>query len=69
MNDTFFFNYGYGVQGEDVETFSEDMFEFGEARIVGTDKEAGVGVVSGLGEPSCMGLKSMANLLVIREEG
>ena len=35
----------------DVETFSKDAFEFREARIVGGDKEAGVGVMGGLMGP------------------
>ena len=35
----------------DVETFSEDVIEVGEARIVDGNKVAGVGVMRGLGEP------------------
>ena len=31
-----------------METFTEDMFEFRKARIVGGDAEAGVGVMGGL---------------------
>ena len=34
--------------GEDVETFTEDPFEFREARIVGGYEGAGVGVMGGL---------------------
>ena len=34
-----------GVCGEDVETFTEDPFEFRKARIVGSDEGAEVGVV------------------------
>jgi hypothetical protein len=31
-----------------VETFTEDTFEFQEARVVGGDEVAGVGVMGGL---------------------
>ena len=33
-----------------METFSEDVFEFREARLIGGDKGAGVGVIDGLGD-------------------
>ena len=35
---------------EDVETFTEDTFEFRKARIVGGDEGADVGVIGGLRE-------------------
>ena len=37
-----------GVCGEDLETFTEDPFEFRKAWIVGGDEGAEVGVVGGL---------------------
>ena len=39
-----------GVRGEDVETFSKDVFEFGEVRIVGGDKGTGVETWLGWGD-------------------
>ena len=41
-----------GVCGEDVETFTEDPFEFWKSRIVGGDKGAEVVVMGGLRAPS-----------------
>ena len=34
--------------GKDEENFTEDLFEFGDARIVGGDERAGVGIMGGL---------------------
>ena len=48
--------------GEDVETFSMDMFEFGEARIVHGKKGAGVGVTDALGGPGGVKMEGMGNL-------
>ena len=42
-------------------TFSEDAFEFREARIVGDDKGAGVGVMGGLRGPDGMRKEGMGN--------
>ena len=36
-----------GIQGEDVESFPKDRFEFGETRIAGSDKGAKVGFMVG----------------------
>ena len=45
-----------------METFSEDAFEFREARIVGGDKEAEVGVMDGLRGPEGMRKEGTENL-------
>ena len=39
-----------------METFSKDVFEFREARIVYGNKGAGVGVMGGLEVPNCVGM-------------
>jgi hypothetical protein len=46
-----------------VETFTEDMFEFWEARIVGGDEGAGVGVMGGLKGLDVMREEGSGNLL------
>ena len=46
-----------------METFTEDMFEFQEASIVGGDEEAGVGVMGGLRELDGMREEGTGNLL------
>jgi hypothetical protein len=45
-----------------VETFTEDTFKFWEARIVGGDKGAGIGVMCGLMGPDAMRKEGMGNL-------
>ena len=52
-----------GVGGEDVETFTEDTFEFREARIVGGDEGAGVRVMGGLRGLDVMREEGTGNLL------
>ena len=51
-----------------METFTEDTFEFWEARIVGDDKGAGVGVMGELRGPDDMGnfLTLLKNLISCR---
>ena len=51
-----------GRRGEDVEIFMEDTFEFREARIVGGDKGAGVGVMGVLRGPDGMTKEGRGNL-------
>ena len=51
----------------DVKTFSEDAFEFREARIVGGDKGARVWVMIGLGGPDDMRKDSIRNLFGYEE--
>ena len=46
-----------------METFTEDTFEFREARIVSGDEGAGVGVMGGLKGPDGMRKVNMGNLL------
>ena len=46
-----------------METFTEDMFEFWEARIVGGDEGAGVGVMGGLKGLDVMREEGSGNLL------
>ena len=53
---------GSGVQREYVEAFPKNTFEFEEARIVGSDKRAGIGVMAGLGGPGGKGLMDTRNL-------
>ena len=52
-----------GVWGEDVETLTEDTFEFREARIVGGGEGAGAVVMGGLRGPDGMRKEGMGNLL------
>ena len=51
-----------GVCGEDVETFTEDPFEFRKARIVGGDEGAEVGVVGGLSGLDGLRVEGTGNL-------
>ena len=53
-------------QGEDVETFPEDTFEYGEARIVGDERKL---IMGGLAEASGLGLMGKGNILGDKEGG
>ena len=46
-----------------METFTKDMFQFREARIVGGDEGVGVGVIGGLRGLDGMREEGMGNLL------
>ena len=52
-----------------METFTEDTFEFGKARIVDGDEGAGVGVMGGLRELDGLRVEGMGNLFGDEEEG
>ena len=52
-----------GVEGEDVETFTEYTFEFRKARIVGGDEGAEVGVMGGLRGIDRLRAEGKGNLL------
>ena len=52
-----------------MKTFSDDAYEFREARIVDGDKGAGGGVIGGLGEPDSMRKEGTGNWFGYEEWG
>ena len=59
---------GSTIRDEDGKTFSKDMFEFRQTRIVCGNKGAAVGIMIGLRGPDGMRKESMGNLFG-NEEG
>ena len=52
---------GSTIRDEDGKTFSKDMFEFRQTRIVCGNKGVAVGMISRLGEPDSMRMEGTGN--------
>ena len=57
------------VKEEDVETFSQDVYEFREAKIIDGDKGDGVGVMGVLWGPDDCERRAQEICLLTRDEG